>query len=64
MCFDIEAVNVIYLMSFSFIHSPWHQAITLPYYLTDTVDLTLNTVVTRVEDDLKVLKKKKKDICY
>lgn len=61
MCFDIEAVNVIYLVSSSFIHSPQHQAMILPYYLTDLVDLTLNTLVTSVEDDLK---KKKKDICY
>lgn len=58
MCFDIEAVNVIYLVSSSFIHSPQHQAMILPYYLTDLVDLTLNTLVTSVEDDLKKKKKK------
>lgn len=58
MCFDIEAVNVIYLVSSRFIHSPQHQAMILPYYLTDLVDLTLNTLVTSVEDDLKKKKKR------
>ena len=35
MCFDIEAIDIIYLVTPSLIHGPWHKAMTL-YYLTDT----------------------------
>lgn len=38
------------------IHGSWHKAMTLPYYLINTFDLTLNNLVTSIEDDLKVKK--------
>lgn len=33
MCFDIEAVDIIYLVTPNLIHGPWHKAMT--YLLFD-----------------------------
>ena len=54
MCFNIEAVDIIYLVTPNLIHRPWHKAMILSYNLTDTFYLTLNNLVTSVEDDFKV----------
>lgn len=60
MYFELEEVNTSRMIS-KCIHGSWHKAMTLPYYLTNTFDLTLNNLIIRIEDDLKVLKN---DVCY
>lgn len=50
--FELEAVNT--NMISRCIHGSWHKAMTLPYYMTNTFDLTLNNSVISIEDDLKV----------
>lgn len=56
MYFVFEAVNINMIIS-KCIHGSWHKAMTLPYYLANTFDLTLYNLVTSIEDDLKVKKK-------
>lgn len=53
MYFEFEAVNINMIIS-KCIHGSWHKAMTLSYYLANTFDLTLNNLVTSIEDDLKV----------
>lgn len=53
MYFEFEAVNINIMIS-KCIHGSWHKAMTLPYYLTNTFDLTLSNLVSIIENDLKV----------